>query len=82
MLKPSNDVIRAMANLTGNPNWDTFTNWVQDSLFAQSVANNSTVGDAVIRNQGRNLELDELLKHIRKSPTYTENLKSAQRRGE
>lgn len=75
MIKPNEDVIRALSNLEGNFNWRVITEWINESLFAQSVKNNHSKGEDTVKMQGRNLELEELLKHIKNSGTYKENLK-------
>lgn len=73
MLKPTPEQIRAIANMAHNSNWDVVVDWVRDSLIKQSIANNSSVGETTVKNQGRNLELKELLDHIQKVPQYIEN---------
>lgn len=75
MIKPNDKVIRAMNNLAGNISWQEITEWISDSLIQQSVANNSASGETTVKTQGRNLELAELLKHIKNSHVYQENLK-------
>ena len=75
MIKPSDKVIRAMKNLEGNVSWQEITGWIEESLFTQSVANNSSCGEATIKNQGRNLELAEILKHVKNLKIYQDNLK-------
>jgi hypothetical protein len=75
VIKPNDKVIRAINNLDGNLSWQEITGWIEESLFTQSVANNSSCGEVTIKNQGRNLELAEILKHIKNFKTYQNNLK-------
>jgi 3-dehydroquinate dehydratase len=75
MIKPTEKVIRAMHNLENNPSWQEIVEWISNSLITQSVANNSSKGEETIKMQGRNLELQEILKHYSNREGYINNLK-------
>jgi len=79
MLKPDEKIIRAIINLESNVSFQEIVKWIEDSWLKQSVANNKLSGEATIKGQGRNLELEELLTHIRKCREYEANAKDAQR---
>lgn len=74
MIKPSESIIRALGQLENNPAWQEIVKWIDDSLVKQSIDNNYKSGEETIKNQGRNLELDELVKHISKTHIYKNNL--------
>lgn len=75
MLKPTEKIARALMNLDSNLSWQEIIQWIKDSLYEQSIANNHTLGADTIKMQGRNLELEELLKHIENRYQYQSNLK-------
>jgi hypothetical protein len=75
MLKPTEKQIRAILNLEGNVSFEEIIDWINESLISQSIANNHAMGELAIKGQGRNLELEEILKHIKNSRTYQKNLK-------
>jgi hypothetical protein len=79
MIQPTPNVIRAIINLESNSFWKEMVGWIQDSLVTQSIANNNSIGETTIKNQGRNLELAELLKHIKAAKGYEQNAKDAKR---
>jgi len=79
MIKPSDKVIRAVIALEGNTFWAEILDWLHDSLITQSIANNSSTGEVSVKNQGRNLELQELLKFIKQARAFQENAKEAKR---
>ena len=79
MLKPNENVIRALINLEGNISWNEIVAWIDKSLLTQSIANNKLTGEATIKGQGRNLELEDLLTHIRKCREYELNAKETKR---
>lgn len=81
MIKPSDDVIRAIINLESNVMWKEIVSWIEKSLIKQSLANNSSVGENTIKGQGRNMELDELLKYINKARDYQDNAKDTKVKG-
>ena len=70
MIKPSENVIRAIINLESNVSWQGIVDWIRDSLFAQAVKGASLSGEDTIKNQGRCLELDEITKHIKNVHNY------------
>jgi hypothetical protein len=74
MIKPSEKVIRAMLNLENNLSWQEIVSWIEESLLAQSIANNNSIGEQTIKNQGRNQELAEIVKHIKNRNQYQENI--------
>ena len=81
MIKPSDDTIRAIINLESNVMWQEIVSWIERSLIKQSLANNSFTGEATIKGQGRNMELDELLKYINKARDYQDNAKDTKVKG-
>lgn len=70
MIKPSDTVIRAIINLDNNLSFEEIVAWIRDSLYAQSIAANHLQGEATIKAQGRNLELEEILKHVKNAHDY------------
>jgi hypothetical protein len=79
MIRPTDNQIRAIINLESNTFWKEVVSWIESSLITQSIANNASVGEVTIKNQGRNQELQDLLKHINKVREYEANAKDAQR---
>jgi hypothetical protein len=73
MIKPSSSTARAISNLESNPNWKVFIQWVDESAILQSIKGNRMRGEETIINQGRNLELEDLLKHISRASDYLKN---------
>ena len=73
MIKPAPDTLRAISNLAGNPNWQVFIQWVDESAILQSIKGNKTRGEETIIMQGRNLELESLLNYITKASEYLRN---------
>lgn len=73
MLKPNENVQRSILNLENNISWKEIVGWIEKSLIAQSVDNNSRSGENAIKGQGRGLELEDLLKYIRKARDYQSN---------
>ena len=81
MIKPTPDVIRAIINLESNVMWQTVVKWIETSLIKQSLANNAFRGEDTVKGQGRNMELDELLKYINKARDYQDNAKDTKVKG-
>jgi len=79
MIKPSENVIRAIIGLEGNTFWKEVVAWVNKSLMTQSLSANKLSGEATIKMQGRNLELEELITHISKAREYENTLKETRR---
>ena len=79
MLKPDEKLTRAMINLESNVSFQEIVKWLEDSWLKQSVANNKLSGEATIKGQGRCLELEDLLTHIKKCREYENNAKDAKR---
>ncbi len=77
MIRPSNDVMRAILNLETNTFWKEIVNWIHQSLLTQSVTNNKNTGENTIKVQGRNLELEELLKYVSKVHDFMDNATEA-----
>lgn len=75
MNKPNEKQVRAMVNLKGNPSWVEFVEWLEESLESQSLSVNHASGENTIKMQGRNLEIEEILKHIESCFTYSDNLR-------
>ena len=73
MIAPSEKTARALANLANNENWKIFIQWVDESAILQSIKCNRMRGEETIIMQGRNLELEDLLKHINKASEYLAN---------
>lgn len=70
MIKPNEDVLRAIKNLESNVSWQEVVKWIQDSLFHQALKNLNLSGEDAIKGQGRGLELNDLLKTITKADEY------------
>lgn len=70
MKRPDEKILRSIVNLENNASWHTIVMWLSESLEEQSLQNNKTSGEITIRNQGRNLELLEILEHIEKARQY------------
>jgi hypothetical protein len=70
MIKPDEQIIRAILNLDNNISWNEIVKWISESLFSVSLKNNHASGDDAIKGQGRGLELEELLKIIRNAADY------------
>lgn len=79
MIRPTENVIRAIKALEHNDFWTEIVSWIESSWLKQSVGNNANTGEMTIKTQGRCLELEDLLKHIRKVDEYRENAKDAKR---
>ncbi len=73
MIKPSQLTARAIANLEGNANWKTVLQWIDESMTIQSLKGNHLRGEETLIMQGRNLELETLLKEISFSKGYLNN---------
>jgi len=81
MLKPNDTQIRAIKNLETNVSWEEIVKWIEDSWIKQSVSINKLNGEATIKMQGRGLELEDLLTHIKKVDDYNQNAREAKRIG-
>jgi len=79
MLKPDNDTNRAFIALENNDFFKEILLWIEESLKEQSIANNKNSGEITIKTQGRNLELEEILKYVRNARQYEQNAKETKR---
>jgi hypothetical protein len=77
LIKPSEDVVRAIVNLNSSPSFDTFLGWIHDSLVTQSIQNNRNTGEMAVKKAGGCVELEEILNHIKKAPDYVANLRES-----
>ncbi len=75
MLKPDDDVIRALKNLQGNISFERFVKWIDESLSTQAIDNCSSIGEITIKVQGRCLELREILNYINNVDNFLVNLR-------
>ena len=75
MLKPDEEITRAIMNLNGNASWERIIKWIEDSLTDQSKKNLWLDGENTHKGQGMGLELDSLLKYITNAYTYAKNFK-------
>ena len=75
MIKPNEEIARAILNLQDNSSFELLAKWIHDSAVDISIRNNASVGDMTLKNQGRALELYELLGHLEKAYTYLMNIK-------
>ncbi len=73
MIAPSEITARAIVNLSGNQNWEVILQWIDESAILQSLKNNHNRGEETIIMQGRNLELEDLLKHVKRVGGYLDN---------
>lgn len=79
MIKPSEITAHAIVNLEGNQNWKTILQWIDDSMMLQSIKANHLRGDETIIMQGRNLELESMLKEIGNAKGYLGRAAESQR---
>lgn len=79
MLKPDNDTNRAFIALENNTFFQEVLLWIEESLKEQSISNNKSSGEVTIKTQGRNLELEEILKYVRNARQYEQNAKESKR---
>jgi hypothetical protein len=70
MLKPSEEVVRAIANLSSSPAFDTLLAWIRESLITQAVKNTHNTGEVAIKLAGGCIELEQILSHVNKVPEY------------
>ena len=77
MLKPDEKQLRALMNLKDNVAFETFMEWVEQSLHIQSIQNNHRSGEILLKGAGRNLELEEILDYAEKASDYLINMKQA-----
>ncbi|MBF0344206.1 MAG: hypothetical protein HQL06_08240 [Nitrospirae bacterium] len=62
MLRATQEVLKALAVLRVNPQWQWVTKWFEVQLVEQSLQNNSQRDDVLLRmGQGRALILKELI---------------------
>ncbi len=79
MLKPSEDILRALVSLEGKPDWKEICEWLRDSLIQQSIQNNKSQGDATRIIQGRNQELEEILNYADKAREHLVRARESKR---
>ena len=70
MIKPSEEVVRAIASLSASGAFETFTQWLRGSLYAQALRSCRSSGEAAIKTAGGCLEIEEILEHIDNTPEY------------
>ena len=75
MIKPNESQIRSLVSLSGDINWECFVGWLEESLKEQAIANSTSSGEITIKNQGRCLELKEILNHISNTSNYLQNIR-------
>ena len=78
MIKPTEEVVRAIASLSASMAFDTFTTWLRESLFTQAVQSCHNTGEAAVKKAGGCLELEEILNHIDKIPEYIAKFRETQ----
>jgi hypothetical protein len=70
MTNPDRDMLMTVIRLKGDPNFDKFCAWLQQSCDTQSRNNNHELDrDRSNQNKGRALELEELLSLIKTAET-------------
>jgi hypothetical protein len=79
MIRPSDNVLRAIVALEGNTFWKEIVGWIETSLITQSLANNKATGEATVKMQGRNLELQDIMTNIKDARRFQENAREAKR---
>ena len=77
MLKPTELQIRSLVSLAGDINWECFVGWLEESLKEQAITNCTSTGEITIKNQGRCLELKEILNHISNTSNYLQNFRNS-----
>jgi len=75
MQNPNDDEVRALAALVGGSNFDVFFDWLDRSLQTRLRVNCHLTGDEALKGAGRALELEALMEHIKKAPTYLASLR-------
>ena len=75
MLKPTENILRSIVSLHGNPHWEEVVKWIEDSLIEQSIQGNRFSGENTIKMQGKNMELEDIKIYINKAPEYIENFR-------
>lgn len=70
MTKPTEEILRACANLENNISWQTIIDWFEKSLIAQSIMNNHKAGEDTIKGQGKALNMEEFLKYAKKPQEF------------
>ena len=76
MITPDEEISMAIFRLRGDPNFLRIVQWLNDSLVSQSKDNNHTTGPETIKNQGRNLELENLISHIKDAGPNIDRLRA------
>lgn len=61
---PDLSLLRSIITLKANRDFKAVVKWIADSLQVQSIETNSMTGEATIKNQGRNLELQDICDYI------------------
>ncbi|MGA3282523.1 MAG: hypothetical protein ABSD50_16260 [Smithella sp.] len=77
MIKPDENVIRAIKNLSGNTSFECIIEWIDNSLSEQAINNCNSVGENTIKIQGRCLELKEILNYINNADNFLINIKQS-----
>ncbi len=69
MIKPDENILKAINSLGGNPDWETIRRWLKDSLGQAFIDSAAYRPDLSIYpfNAGRAFELKELVNTIDKS---------------
>jgi hypothetical protein len=70
MIKPSEEVVRAIAQLSGSGAFDVFVTWIRESLVTGALQAAHASGEIAVKKAGGCLELEEILNHIAKTPEY------------
>jgi len=76
MIKPSEEVVRAIAQLSGSGAFDVFVGWIRESLFTQAIQSCRATGEVAIKKAGGCLELEEIMSHINKTPEYVKTFRA------
>lgn len=75
MIQPTQDELRALMNLTSNPDFVSFFTWLQNSLVRQSLDLNQARAEDTERLKGRNNELSDLIDYCRNAKEHFERSK-------
>lgn len=79
MIQPTQDELRALMNLTNNPDFVSVFTWLYNSYMRQSMALNDTRVEDTERLKGRNNELAELIDYCKNAKEHFERSKGPQK---
>ena len=82
MITPTKDELLAALRLQGSRDFQIILNWFRRSLTEQSVENNNTRDEILMRHmQGRGLEDEEFLNHVITAQASLERMNQESKQG-